>query len=146
MIMARYSIKDSTLDFVDSYKKLQIVQGTPAVEVGSFDLQMPGRSVALSIVDGYYVVDYADDFATATNKLDVGNGATLTFHAEEMRMGGIGIVDLRDMREGWGIKAKYSYVLGCSTFHFKYVPGFMALQLQFLGRQCVQWSEIMEEE
>jgi hypothetical protein len=138
--MANYDMAAYALAFTTNYQELQVLEsGTSNVEA-SYDLQADGQSVSVAVVDDDYVVSYASDFETATNLIDVGNGATLAFNGTTM--GGIGIVDLRDMRVGEPCECTYAYDLECSAFRLKYVSGPFALRVFFTNANCLDWAEV----
>lgn len=137
--MATYDIASHRLEFQDDYKKI-LVYGSGSTPIAEYNLQASGQSVSVAVEDDDYVIGYADDYTLPTCKVDVGAGTTLAFDAT--RMGGIGIVDLRDMKSGGPYTISFSLDLECSAVKLKYVSGPFALHLLIADPNCFSSEEV----
>lgn len=137
--MANYDMASYSLRFTTDFKEIEVVSGNSVVT--SYNLQASNQSVSVMVDDDDYVVAYASNFTTATNTIDVGAGATIEF--DNTRMGGIGILDLRNMKEEAPEPGtfEFQYDLECTTFFLKYVSGPFALRIYFTNVDCVSYVE-----
>jgi hypothetical protein len=139
--MATYDRAFYTLRFTGDYKEIEVLDNTPSV-VATYDLQASNQSVSVAIEDDDFVIGYTTSFSTATNKIDVGAGSELEF--VDGRIGGISVVDFRDMREGVPSPGTFDvqYDLECTTFRLKYVSGSWALWFYFTNTNCITWEPV----
>lgn len=137
--MASYDMSSYELRFQDDYKKV-LVYDTSNNFVAEYDLQASNQSVSVSIDGDDYVVAYASSFADATCTIDVGSGTTLAF--DGALMGGTGIVDLRDMKEGDPDTINFTFDFECTPHKLKYVTGPFALRFLFSNEECFSYTEV----
>ncbi len=136
--MATFDMSSHHLEFQDDYKKI-LVFGTGTSPIAEYDLQTANQSVSVAVDGDDYVLLNTTDFSEATMTLDVGAGTTLGF--DGTKMGGIGIVDLRDMKAGGPYTIDMTFDLECTAFKLKYVSGPYALKLKFTPVSCFTYKE-----
>lgn len=131
---------DYALQFSSNYKTLKVIDIATSIEEASYPLDTGTGSVSVAVSGTSYSVSTAADFTTPTHTLDVGAGATLSFNGA--RMGGIGVVDLRDIaKQEEPELLEYDYALDCTTFRLKYVTGPFAFKIAFDGDEdCYDYS------
>lgn len=129
--MANYSTSGHYLKFNNDYDILEVRNNSDVLQE-SFPLDATSTSVSVVISGSNYSVNSVADFGTPTHKLDVNGGTVVTFSAG--KMGGTGIMDLRDM----GMVDDYSieYDLACGAIKLRYVAGSFDLHVWMANTDC----------
>ena len=135
--MGSYLTSNHHLAFTTDYKALQVRLNSTNTIVESYGLDTTNHSTSLTVTGGSYVIELAEDFSEYTHGIDLDAGATLSF-PQANRMGGIGVVDIRDINAPIHIQ----YDLECTTFKLKYVNDTPAFWLWFEGSDCYTYTEL----
>ncbi len=132
-----YSIPNHTLVFEDDYTRLSIKEN--GTEVNSIPLDDPGIIVAVSAESDYYVINTNGDWSDIVHKYDTdGNQTQLEFSGS--RLGGIGLVDLRDC--GKSGKIEVSYDLSCGAVSIRMLTGPKPFQIFPHDTDCYTSKEV----
>lgn len=136
--MSTYLISTHTLKFDAYFTKIEVRDSTETL-VATWLLNQEGYSVDANIAEDCYVLNYAAEFEEPTHKIDVGPG--LQFGFDGARMGGIGIVDLRDIGKQDGpANFEIWHELDCCIFRLKKVDGPFGLQLHAANVGCITYE------
>jgi hypothetical protein len=129
--MATFSTSTHRLAFNSSYKNLEVRLTSNNSLVESYPLDGSGASTSLTVSGGNFVINTAADFSEYTHGIDVGAGCELGFPSSN-RMGGIVVIDLRDINMTDGPQTKdILYQLDCTSFRIKFSGSTPALRLNF---------------
>jgi hypothetical protein len=134
--MASFSTSTHQLAFATDFKTLQVRLISNNSLVESFALDTSGSSKSLTVTGGNFVIETAEGFTAYTHGIDVGAGCELGFPSSN-RMGGIVVIDLRDINMTDGPQTQdILYDLECTTFRIKFAASTPALRLFFEGSDC----------
>ncbi len=140
ILMASYAMSNHSLHFENGYESL-VVRDNDNQVVATYDLTAADQSISVAVTGTSYMVATASDFDTPTHVIDVDGGEDMTFNGT--RMGGIIIVDIRDINRSYFEPGTYeiSYNLACTTFRIKYVAGAFGLKIYFSPTSCFDIKE-----
>lgn len=134
--MASFSTSTHKLAFSADFKSLQVRLISNNSLVEGFALDSSGISRSLTVSGSNFVIETAEDFTAFTHGIDVGAGCELGFPSSN-RMGGIVVIDLRDINMTDGPQTQdILYDLECTTYRIKFAASTPALRLHFEGSDC----------
>jgi hypothetical protein len=137
--MATYSTSIYHLQFSTNYRKVQ-VRDTDGQTVAEFALDTGDQSLGIRVIGSTWHIDWEADFGDGLLLIDVGAGSTLSF--DGTRLGGLGIVDIRDMKVSPAPQYQIEADLACCQFRLKYVSGPLALRLDHGNLDCITQTPI----
>jgi hypothetical protein len=135
--MGSFSTSTHHLAFASNYKKLEVRLNSNNSLVEEYSLTLSGYSTSLTVSGGNFVINVTSDFTDYTHGVDLDAGATMSFPSAN-RMGGIGVIDLRDINGAISIE----WELDCTTFKMKYMDQTPAFWLNFSGSSCFSYTEL----
>jgi hypothetical protein len=113
-----YSIQNHTLTFESSYTVLSIKQN--GTQINAIALDDPDIIVSVEVQSGNYVINTNGAWGSVVHKYDTdGNQATLSFSGS--KLGGIGLVDLRDCGKVGNYEVEYD--LECDAVSIRMMSG-----------------------
>lgn len=134
--MASFSTSTHKLAFSSDFKTLEVRLISNNNLVEGFALDTSGSSKSLTVSGGNFEINTSEDFTSYTHGIDVGAGCELGFPSSN-RMGGIVVIDLRDINMTDGPQTQdISYELDCTTFKIKFASSTPALRLYFENHTC----------
>lgn len=130
-----YSIQNHTLTLENDYTTLSIKEN--GTEVLAIALDDPDIITAVAIQSGSYVISTSGAWGGVVHKYDTdGNQTDLAFSGS--RLGGIGLVDLRDCGKSGAYQVAYD--LGCAAISIRMMSGPKPFQIYPHSLDCYTHS------
>jgi hypothetical protein len=120
--------------FTAVFTHIEVVARTTDAIVATFDLQDKQRSVQIQAIDDDYQISYTAPLSNKTTQLNIGGISTLAITGA--RLGGIGIVDLEDMKQRKPTHMEFFIDLECTPAQLAYKNGPLPLKVGLADRTC----------
>jgi hypothetical protein len=133
--MTEYLVSTHSLQFHPDHTLLNVVRDGQILET----FKLNGNSLLVSVENEHYRVTSVDPLSDADkpHKYDIDGGATVTFN--QGRLGGVGIIDLRDMGRVGNFTVEY--LLNCGGVRLALHRGPFALWVKPLSPKCYSFDE-----
>ena len=132
-----YSIQSHTLTFEDNYTVLSVKEGEAVVL--SIALDDPDIIASVSVQSGNYAISTSGAWGDPLHKYDTdGNQTNLGFSGS--KLGGIGLVDLRDCGKSGVFKVEYD--LACGGVSIRMMSGPKPFQVFPHNLDCYTYQAI----
>lgn len=131
--MDTYATNDYSIGFAKQYKELQVIdKGTEEVEE-TYDLT-ESTQLKLFISGGDFELSREDCSNCATHGHDTNGSSEITVDGDNARMGGTGIIDLRDIGRS---ASSVTYQIDCCAVHLEHAgSGPYAFKVRFDADEC----------